>query len=375
MIVIQGAGITGLTLAGLLERRGVDYRLVEQSLQLQPVGAGILLQRNALEVLAELPEADFDAVSTPIERMVVGSIEEPDLQTMELDNSTRARAVHRGDLQQFLLQQIDPSRLLLDSSVDGWEECESGLDVHLSSGDQLRAEVLVGADGISSGIRGTLAGPPRVRNSGQWCARTVISEQAVAAEAREIHAGRYRLGSVPLTNGRTYIFWVCSRHSGEVMENEQIENSIRTMGASGSALAAGFSPAQKWLQHPLTDIPVCWGEGRIPLVGDAAHALTPNLGQGAALGVEDAWVLAGLIDSGERDARTLAQQLREPRHARVRNVRGMSYFMGRVAHVEQPLLRRFRNGLLKTASPARSRAGLRRWLDQFSIDCRAGAKI
>lgn len=368
MVVIQGAGIAGLTLAGILEKHDVNYRLIERSPQLQAIGAGIVLQRNALEVLAQLREGNFEAVSTPIERMVIGSIEEPALQAMELDCATRSRGVHRGDLQRFLLQQIDQERLHLNTSVKSWTQNETGLDISLTSGEQLHARVLVGADGISSSIRTSMTGTPNVRDSGQWCARTVICGQPTGSDACEIHAGRYRLGAVPLADGCTYVFWARSRHSSGNVPNEDIESSIRSMGVLGEALAAHFAPTQQWLQHPLVDIPVFWGKGPVVLIGDAAHALTPNFGQGAALGIEDAWVLAALITNGDIDTRELTEKFRDQRHSRVRNIRTFSYFMGRVAHVEQPLLRRFRNRMLKDSSPERSRAGLSRWLAQFAVD-------
>lgn len=368
MIVIQGAGINGLTLAGLLERRGLNYLVVEQSPQLRPVGAGLVLQRNALDVLATLTQGDFAALSTPIEQMVIGSIEEPVLQAIELDHATRARGVHRGDLQAFLLQQIDQQRLQLGSSVEAWKVCGDGLDVRLTSGEQLRAQILVGADGISSEIRTALTGSPHVRDSGQWCARTVIRGQPTGADAREIHAGRHRLGAIPLADGCTYVFWVCSRHADGSFSSEEIEEHVAAMGELGSTLSVLFTPAQQWLQHPLTDIPVYWGKERVVLVGDAAHALTPNLGQGAALGIEDAYVLAGLLDSVSVDTSLLLQQFRKQRHKRVRNIRSISYLMGKIAHLEGPVLRNMRNRLLKAAPPMRSRVELNRWLDQFAVE-------
>ncbi|MEZ5557090.1 MAG: NAD(P)/FAD-dependent oxidoreductase [Pseudomonadales bacterium] len=367
MIVIQGAGITGLTLAGLLQRRGLDYRLIERSAQLGSVGAGLVLQRNALEVMDRLPVGGFEEISAPIGRMLIGSADGSVLQAIELDFATRARSVHRGDLQQHLLRQIDPSRLYLGASVEVWTDRQTGLDVRLSSGECLRADVLVGADGIASDVRRLLSGAPRVRNSGQWCARTVVAGRPTGSDAWEIHAGRHRLGVVPLAGGRSYVFWVRSHHPGGCIPSEEIGSSIRSLGPLGEAMAELVTLRQSWLQHPLTDIPICWGRGRVVLLGDAAHALTPNLGQGAALGMEDAYVLAGLLGASGRHASRLAERLRGLRHARVRNIRSVSYFMGKVAHVQHPQLRRLRNRLLTAASPARTRRRLQRWLDRFPV--------
>ncbi len=360
MIVIQGAGITGLTLAGLLEQQGLDYRLIEQSPVLAPVGAGIVLQRNALTVLDRLPEADIEAVSAPIDRMIIGSADRPDLHTLVLDRATRSRGIHRGDLQKFLLAQIDEARLHLGTSVAAWQDQPAGCVVRLSSGIVVQASHLIGADGIGSGIRTTLCGTPAVRRSRQWCSRTVIEDRPCGDSAREIHAGRHRLGIVPLDAGRSYVFWVRSRHDG-ALPMPEIEAAIRAMGRTGRSIAACFSSGQSWLQHPLTDIPVFWGRGRVVLIGDAAHALTPNLGQGAALGIEDAHALTGLLQQGTPEPAGRLAQLRD---ARLRSVRRLSHLMGRVAHIEWPPLRRLRDRLLESASPDHSRRVLGQWLDR-----------
>ena len=361
MIVIQGAGITGLTLAGLLETNGRNYRLVEQSPALRPVGAGLVLQRNALAVLATLPEADIEAVSAPIDRMVIGNADRPDLHSMTLDHATRSRGIHRADLQQFLLAQIDESRLQLGTSVSDWKNDPDGLQVRLSSGETIRASHLIGADGIGSGIRAALAGPAVVRGSHQWCARTVIDGQPAGSNALEIHAGRHRLGMVPLARGRSYVFWVQSRHDDAPIPAGEIEAAIGRMGQPGRSIVRHLSPRQSWLQHPLTDIPVLWGRERILLIGDAAHALTPNLGQGAALGIEDALVLTGLILT---DAASPAREMAKARHARVRNVRSVSRLMGRIAHIETPMLRKLKDRLLESTSSDRGRTALGQWLDR-----------
>ncbi len=322
-----------------------------------------MLQSNALKVLSTFSSGDLEAVSQPITTMVIGSAEAPVLQAIDLDHATRSRGIHRGDLQQFLLQQVDPFRLSLGTTITRWRQRDEGLDIELNTGERIRCALLVGADGIASGVRTALIGAPRPRYSGQWCARTIINGQPAGAVAQEIHAGRYRLGVVPLARGRSYVFWVQSRHPGGPLPGHHIESSIATLGTLGATLQKHFQRGQRWLQHPLTDLSICWGRGNIGLIGDAAHALTPNLGQGAALGIEDAWTLADLL---RQRIPSPIEALKEQRHGRVRNVRTLSYLMGRIAHVEQPVLRSLRNRALAASAPDRSRAALAAWLNRFS---------
>lgn len=106
------------------------------------------------------------------------------------------------------------------------------------------------------------------------------------------------------------------------------QGTFRHWDAEGSALAGALPREPTWLSHPLCDRPVRWGRGRVLLIGDAAHPVTPNLGQGAALGMEDACVLARLL---ERE-RGSADDLKRHRHRRVDHVRRLSWWAGRFAH-------------------------------------------
>ncbi len=364
MLLIQGAGIAGLTLAGLLERQGIDYLIIDRCAVLQTVGAGIVLQRNALAVLSLFEAGDLAGTSRELAAMSIGSPRQPLLQLIELDRNTRARGIHRAQLQTFLLQQISADRLRLGCSVSCWEPRADGLNVTLDNGEHLQCAALIGADGIDSSIRRQLSGATRIRSTAQWCARTIICGQPGGDRAMEIHAGRSRLGVVPLAGNDSYVYWVRSSHAGGAIDVADIHSDIGRLGSLGGAVLAHLRPNQAWLQHPLTDIPISWGEGPIALIGDAAHALTPNLGQGAALGIEDAYILAGLIQTA--DGNTLAERLAATRHARIARIRRASFAAGRVAHVRNPLARLCRDLALRWVPGPVVARGLDRWLAEFA---------
>jgi len=379
MILIQGAGIAGLTLAGLLEQHKLDYLIIDRCNPLIPAGAGLVLQRNALEVLNALTSDAIETASQSIAAMTIGTVSKPDLQHIDLTSSTRSQGIHRADLQALLLSQIPGARLRLGCSVSSWRQINGDLEVTLNSGDRLRVSTLVGADGAGSEIRAELLGTPERRDSRQWCARTIITGQPTQNRASEIHHGRSRLGVVPLTGGRSYVFWVRSEHDGSLLEAHEIQQDIVTLGTVGTAVYDCFTHTQSWLQHPLIDIPPAWGKQNVVLIGDAAHALTPNLGQGAALGIEDALALSQLISDAPLKSSNLADRLKAVRGSRVSAVRRVSYIAGRIAHLQNPLLQSIRNLVLKHTPPKTVQHNLERWLESFistiptsahkSIDC------
>lgn len=372
MILIQGGGIAGLTLAGLLELKGINYLVIEKTPKLQAIGAGIVLQRNALAVLGLISQtgspasspAFYSSYAAELAGMTIGTPANPMLAQIPLDDSTRSAGFHRGALQRFLLAQIPAERVRLNTTVDHWRDSDQqSLSVVLNDGEELNATLLIGADGIDSAIRRKLSGAIQPRNTGQWCARTILDGQPSQLQATEIQGGRYRFGVVPVANNQAYLFWVKSRHDDSCVSSREIRESLNEMGELGARVCGHIAIDQQWLQHPLQDIPISWGNGRVILIGDAAHAVTPNLGQGAALGIEDAYTLAAL--PGLNSGFASAQVLRKRRHSRVRNVRAMSYLMGKLAHTEAPVLQHLRNGILSHTSADRSRRHLAEWLTQF----------
>jgi len=348
MIVIQGAGIVGLTLANGLQQVGLPWRLVERATVLSPLGAGIGLQPNAHWVLAQLGLASaLRRCGCPIRGIHLGPWQRPRLLKFpepgtSTDQNGFLLGVHRGDLQAMLLAGLPAARMRLGTTVLDWAIEGDGLEVRLADGEVQQATHLIAADGLHSAIRQRLYGLDDLRSSRQWCWRTVIDRQPLGQDAFEWFHGPHRLGAVPIGGDRTYLYRVSSGiDDGSGLPDPGGEDLSR-FGVQAQQLAERLLPDTDWLSHPLVDRPVRWGSGPVILAGDAAHPVTPNLGQGAALGMEDAWVLSRLLIAG----RASAQQLAGVRDLHVQAVRRDSWRAGQVAHWQSPWVRRIRDGLM-----------------------------
>ncbi len=348
MIVIQGAGIVGLTLANCLQQAGLPWLLVERATELTPAGAGIGLQPNAHWILAQLGlAAALRQHGCPVRGIHIGPWQRPRYLSFPDPGSSTEQAgfilgVHRGDLHTMLLAALPASNIRLGASVAQWRRETEGVELRLTDGERLRVTHLIAADGLHSAVREGLYGLDDLRASRQWCWRTVVAGQPLGEDAAEWFCGSHRLGVVPIGGGRTYLYRVSSDiDDGRELPHPDAEDFDR-FGVQAGQLVARLPPDAAWLSHPLVDRPARWGFGPLILVGDAAHPVTPNLGQGAAIGMEDAWVLSRLLLANVADAKRLAAL----RDARVRAVRRESWRAGQVAHWQSTWARRIRDGVL-----------------------------
>lgn len=329
MILIQGAGIAGLTLAALLQQHGQPYRLIDHTSRLQPVGAGLGLQANAQAILAKL--GLLSAVAHHgcwLDAMSFGPAQSP--RRFALDHTGQTLGVHRANLHEALLSRVPANRLTLGVSVSGWHEGAHGIDLELSNGESLCVSELIGADGIHSSLRQQLGKHDDLRLSHQWCWRTVLPVQPLGKSGFEVFAGRHRLGAFPIGPEQTYVYWVESGLTSAPDVSARDLRQLARFGATAAPLADSGSSGLTWLCHPLIDRPVYWGQGNVALIGDAAHPVTPNMGQGAALAMEDAWILSRLLSSRQEPT---APGLQRRRHRRVQSVRRLSWLAGRMAHL------------------------------------------
>lgn len=361
-LLIQGAGIAGLTLAGLLERRGVDYRVVEQAAELRPVGAGIIIQPNARAILEalDLGEALSEA-GCGLSTMTIG----PNGHHRPLAFPTRqfAIGVHRGDLHRMLLSRVPEHRITLGCTVSHWQAQSGRIQLELSNGERFTAAHLVGADGLNSAVRRQLEPMDDLRTSGQWCWRTVLPTQPLGPHGLEWVDGTSRLGVIPIGQGRTYVYWVQAGVYRDDGQPPPTAPSLEAWGPEGRALAAALPANPTWLSHPLCDRPVRWGRDRALLIGDAAHPVTPNLGQGAALGMEDAWVLANALTQGP----VSADALKRERHRRVDGVRRLSWKAGQFAHWQGRVGTRLRDPIYRIMPPSLMLKSQQRFVNQFVL--------
>ena len=313
-VIIIGGGIGGPAAAFGLRQLGYDVAVYEQATALEAAGAGLTLWKNALDALREfglwerlqaaaLPDDRFarlPAIWARDGELLVAA----DAAEMEKRFGRALAAVHRADLQETLIQGLGAEHVTLGRRCVGFQQDADGVTVYFADGGQARAGFLVGAGGLHSPVRAQLHGdrPPRYAGYTAW--RAVIPFAGDRRLDGGLRAGESwgrgaRHGRLPLTNGRVY--WFATRNAPE---------GERAGDGEKAALLETFSgwhePVESliWatgegdiLRNDIYDRPPLksWGEGRVTLLGDAAHPMTPDLGQGAAQTLEDAVVLCDCV--------------------------------------------------------------------------------
>ena len=368
-VVVAGGGIGGLTAAIALRRAGFEVSVFERAAELREVGAGLLLAANAQKALAKLGLADAVArLGTPASAgeirswrgNVLASIPAAEL---EKKIGTPSAAVHRADLQALLAREVGEGTLRLGTEVEAFEQDESGVRVLLADGGHESADVLVGADGLRSRIRAGLFGSEEPRYAGYTAWRAVVEpkeELLPWGTGFESWGRGARFGCAHIGDGRVYWFATANAPEGE---------KDGPPGSPAGAKAKLLRLFSGW-HRPVADLVEAteegailrtdiydreplgerWGEGRVTLLGDAAHPMTPNLGQGACQAIEDAVVLARCL--GERGA--TAESLRSYerlRSDRVAMVVRRSRRVGMVGQVKNPAICWLRDRALAMIPP------------------------
>jgi 2-polyprenyl-6-methoxyphenol hydroxylase-like FAD-dependent oxidoreductase len=358
--LIIGGGIGGLTAAVALRRKGWDAHVYEAAPALRPVGKGIWVPTNAMQVLDRLGlAAAVAAAGWALERIQVGTTAGTILMDFDLSRAVAKYghstvSIHRAMLVDVLAGALPPDALHLGRQCVGLEQNADGVTARFASGEQARGDVLIGADGIHSAVREKLFPGVKLRYSGQTCYRGIADMElpaGLARTCREVWGGKARFGFSAVGLRQVYWFAPVTAPAG----------SADAVG-SLSDLYAHFpepipeivrrTPAAEIIRTDLFDFPTLdrWWQGRVALLGDAAHAMTPNLGQGGAQAIEDAYVLAEQL-AAQKDVAAAFQEYERLRLPKVRWVAQTAWRIGRLAHVANPWLRRLRDLALR-ATPA-----------------------
>jgi salicylate hydroxylase len=362
-LIIAGAGIGGLTAALCLSRAGHEVLVLESTGQFRDIGAGIQCGANALHVMKHL-----GLLSQLLELGVLPSrVEFRDYETgsqllqMELGKAYEYEYaspylhLHRSDLHQVLLDTFNaecPGNLRMNAQLTSFIEKENYVQIELGCGDTLEANLLIGADGISSTVRRQLCGtnPPVFTGNVAW--RGVVPVERLPAQWMETvvsnfvgpekHMVMYYLRQKKLAN---FV---------GVVENKNWTNDTWSAKAPWEELSLDF---KGW--HPMVreiinaaDKDSCfrwalydhqplnnWSSNCVTLLGDAAHATLPFMASGAALAIEDARVLQRALDQASNlgDGLQLYQRNRMKRTAKIQ---AMSARAGSLYHFKSRLLRK-----------------------------------
>jgi 2-polyprenyl-6-methoxyphenol hydroxylase-like FAD-dependent oxidoreductase len=365
-VVIVGGGIGGLALAIALRQRGIEAPVYEAAPELRAVGAGIWVPPNAMQVLGRLGLAE--AVlreGARLERVELRDHRSGVLQSADMGEAARrfgypTVAIHRGRLQRMLLDHLPADAVHVGRECSEVVAGDGGAVLRFADGSEVEAEVVVGADGAHSRVREAVAPGTRLRYSGQSSYRAVAPfrlPEGFAGVGWEVWGPGRRFGFSAIGHGEVYWYATLDAHPGErdaspSETGRRLDAMAAPFPAPVPVLVAATDPERmvRTDMYDLAAIPA-WHRGRIVLLGDAAHATTPNLGQGGAQAVEDAYVLAEQLAAHSRpeDAFSAFQRIRE---RKARMVVDTSRRLGRAAHLRTPIARALRNALLRRTPTA-----------------------
>jgi FAD-dependent urate hydroxylase len=360
--IIIGAGIGGLSAGIALQNIGYDVAIYEKAPEIKDVGAGISLWANAVKALDQLGIGQkvralgftegSGGFHTPQGETLLGT----DVQEAERRFGAPTVVIHRSDLSQ-ILRDAFTGQVHLGKVFNRYEEAASGITAFFADGAQDHADLLICADGIHSVLRKSWfpASQPRYAGYTAWRGILPFDHQRVGTHWGETLGRGIRFGLAPLSDGR--IYWFASQNlpvnTRIAQENQQTHLlALFSDWYDPIPTVIQATPAEAILQNDIYDIPLLkeWVRGRAALLGDSAHAMTPNMGQGGCQAIEDAVVLGKCL----RTASSIESGLRayqNQRLSRANSIALMSRRMGQAVTQANPIICALRNTVFRLMPP------------------------
>lgn len=370
-VAIIGAGIGGLTAALALKQVNIPFRIYEGAPSLEVVGAGIIIANNAMHALSQW--GVDEQVARLGNRISIMNLTRPDLTTLSSNNLASFEystgfhnvAMHRADLHRVLVDAIGATHIILGKRLMNIEKSGSAYSMYFEDGTKVDSEYVVGADGLRSRVRNTLFSESEIRDAGQTCWRGVADYELPEAHHHELNEAwgkGTRFGFVRLNTRQVYWYMLLDNQLADIRLD--IMPFLEHFHPLVSTLVRA-TPKDKWIVAPLFDLKPLqqWSRDGLCLVGDAAHATTPNLGQGACQAIEDAYVFGQLLQRYSiADAIDLYPSIRMKK---AHYIVDKSWRLGKLAHLKNPIAISLRNFVMKATPQWVSRKQLEK---VFTLD-------
>jgi salicylate hydroxylase/6-hydroxynicotinate 3-monooxygenase len=349
-VAIVGGGMGGLAAASTLRQAGFDTQVYEQASHLERIGAGIQMMPNAMKVLRRIGIEDkvraksFQPYSHLNRVWNTGEVMR-ELPMPEDLYGAPYLCMHRGDLQEALLSVVPSEVVHLGKKLIGLDPNSGGVTLRFADGTRAEANAAIGADGVHSVVREFVAGPDMPIHKGRIAYRAVYPSSLL--NGRDIGASRTKWWGVDrhiviyyTTATRSEIYFVTSvPEAAEWLTREswsakgdmrELRTAYEGFHPDVRAVLEACPDCHKWAileREPLAR----WSDGRVTLLGDACHPMTPYMAQGAATAIEDAAVLARCLEEteGEDIERSFRryEASRKPRTSKIQAISSANTWM------------------------------------------------
>ncbi len=355
---VIGAGIAGLTTALAFERKGIDYQVFEKAPELNEVGAGIWLAPNALQVLNSLNILkQVQESGNTIDRITLCKNDLSPLTDIDQDFTISTFgfstiATHRARLQKILFDQIPRRKIQLNKEFIAYEIVNNEkLNVRFGDNTTIETDFLIGADGINSKVRMQLFPNSAIRYSGQTCWRGIANiklDQEYHHRGMELWGNQIRFGISRISEGKVYWFAVALDKRNQKDHVGSTKQKLLRMFCSFHPMIKDIitaTPQESMIRNDIIDLKPLkkWYKKKACLIGDAGHATTPNMGQGGAQAIEDAFYLSSIIEQQPSEA--AFELFHQKRRKKVNSIVKQSWATGKMSHWKYG--RSLRNLILK----------------------------
>ncbi|MEU5609034.1 FAD-dependent monooxygenase [Streptomyces sparsogenes] len=364
--VVIGAGIGGLTLAAALRQVDIDVEVYERATELKAAGSGLGVLSNggaALEALGI--DLGLEKRGQVLRRFGVNDAEGNHIAWFPIPELSEELGlpptvvISRSALQQGLLEAVGDTPITLGAAAVGYETRPDGATVRFADGSRAHGDIVIGADGINSAVRRQITGPEPVREAGYVCWLAIVPfghPRFPAGSVLHYWGSGQRFGLLDIGHGQTYWFGTKNMPVERAADWQGTKDEIVHAYAGWAdevQAAIRATPEEDIIAVPARDRAFLehWGDGRVTLLGDAAHPMLTSLAQGAAMAIEDAVVLAGTL-AGADDLTAALRGYEDRRRERTRAMVHASHALSEQEQLEDPGLRHERDERLRRTTYA-----------------------
>ncbi len=363
--IIVGGGLGGLTAAIAMKKIGWKVSVFERAAKIAEVGAGIQTWANASNAMEKLGILDaFAAAAEPVHHMQIlrkngRVLIDLDITEVERETGYYAYSIHRHEFIEILRSFLEPEEITLNAEFESFEQRGKDVIVRFAGGMEVTGDLFIGADGINSTVRRFLFDARGINSTPRYAGYIALRGVCDLRPKNKplgyggIYMGEgYQTGFYPLTNGRSYWFVTINTPQGAYKVDNTTKADIMmriSHWAEPVPQLIEATPAGAIVGNSISDYMPrdTWGEGRMTLLGDSAHATTPNIGQGICMAVEDSVSLASVLQKTRDDDIPIAlREWEKMRFIRTKAIVNQSYIIGKIQQLESPFLNAVRDTVL-----------------------------